>query len=532
MSSDTLRRLVLKNALSILGRSTDSVWMTLAQAMAIVGIYCALGSAFYRLLIPDEQGYFGPAIVLASLSSPVGLALVVLLAALLVWRRRDCAWSTIEGGRSFRWFLVALGFVLAWAFSTYDFNHYFGQWHLADRLLLVFFAVGMAFHPAFCLGLIAMLYPLADQFEVPMGRYSYVDKKVAFDILLLVLAGLLARCANRDFDFRRVLFLVLCLVAASYFLPGVKKIQLGWIGRTDLTDLLLSQLDDGWLIGLSAQAFARAVRAVELLNLPIQIATAVLEVGAIVLLWRRWLAVALLIPLALMHVGIFTTSGICFWKWVLIDAGLVVVLVLLSTSDRHAVFNVRQFVTSLFVIGLASFWFHPVGLGWYDSPLSTVFRWEAVGESGQVYEVPPQFMSPYDVNFAQNRFYEVSEEPEIVKSWEAMAALQKAERLDEVDPVMREWSKVRYDPEDRADVERFLRGYFASLNGAGRKRRVPRWIAVPHHIWTYPVTDLPTFDAQEPVTHVRARIVSRMHFGGGRRETWRDEVVLETAIPE
>jgi len=58
-----------------------------------------------------------------------------------------------------------------------------------------------------------------------------------------------------------------------------------------------------------------------------------LECGAIAMMTSHRLAAALLVGWAGLHVGIFIFSGICFWKWLVVD--LTVATVLISMSRRE-----------------------------------------------------------------------------------------------------------------------------------------------------------------------------------------------------
>ncbi|HFA47623.1 MAG TPA: hypothetical protein ENJ95_01240, partial [Bacteroidetes bacterium] len=48
-----------------------------------------------------------------------------------------CKWEVFNHGKSVRFLVVLATVILAWVFSTYDFNLYFNQGHYIDRLLLL-----------------------------------------------------------------------------------------------------------------------------------------------------------------------------------------------------------------------------------------------------------------------------------------------------------------------------------------------------------------------------------------------------------
>ena len=63
-----------------------------------------------------------------------------------------------------------------------------------------------------------------------------------------------------------------------------------------------------------------------------------------------WLTAALLLGLIGLHLGILVVSGIFFWKWIVVDLLLVVVLLTLPTVSLREIYNRRMFVVSLLLI--------------------------------------------------------------------------------------------------------------------------------------------------------------------------------------
>ena len=103
------------------------------------------------------------------------------------------------------------------------------------------------------------------------------------------------------------------------------------------------------------------------------------------MLWRRWSLLGFLAGWIIFHLGVFAVSGICFWKWMMVDGTLLIIFLARDSGRVFPIFTRRHFVLSLFLILGGLFWFRPVNLAWYDSPTTYAYRFVGVGESGATY---------------------------------------------------------------------------------------------------------------------------------------------------
>jgi hypothetical protein len=262
--------------------------------------------------------------------------------------------------------------------------------------------------------------------------------------------------------------------------------------------------------------------------------TLVLELAALVILFRRQGAILILAGFILLHALIFLTSGIFFWKWMLLALGFILVLQALREETRAFLFSQPTFVASLLVIGLSPYYFNPVKLAWLDTNLNNSYEFEAVGLSGAVYRLNRGFMSPYDLPFAQNRFYFLTDENLLVRTYGATmdAEVVSALKTMQPGPALAELAQARgknYYQEQRSQrFEHFLATYFGNLNRRGSKTIFLNFLGAPHHIWNFAVE--PAYQMQEPIRQIRIKFIQTL-YDGQKIHRLRDEVIRVVDIP-
>jgi hypothetical protein len=513
-------------------------WTPVLQAVLVLGLFTGVRSLVKLSWPAMEESAYGEAWLLGQLLSrpgPMIATVAWVFVAALGWQR--WGWRRLEVRPASRVIVTAAALALAWAFSAFTHNYRYGQLHLFDRLFLIAMAVGVWFHPAFAFGVAIASKVLIDQFWHPLPRWSTTDYRMVEEVIWLFMACLLARLITRRFRFSLFVFLTLCLVGANYLAPGIEKLRFDWLASNDLTNIFRANRLNGWLACLTPGQADRLLAVLAVLNTPMLIFTLIVELGALLMLLRRWLAVALLGSLIALHLGIFVASGILFWKWIIIDLALISSLLIMRRRDRSEVFNRRLFLISLLIIGLGPHWFNVNWLGWRDSSAVNHFRIEAVGQSGRIYEIPRCDLQPYDKPAAQGRFFFLSDEPTVVWTGgavfndQAVRQIAQAETPEQMRQVEHEFGRVYRNPEGRDGLVVLLTqfGRYANANGH-LPDSPPQWLRPPHHIWTGPATDRPRFTAQEPIVAIRVRLVSRWRYDG-EWKVYRNRVVEVIPIP-
>jgi hypothetical protein len=154
---------------------------------------------------------------------------------------------------------------------------------------------------------------------------------------------------------------------------------------------------------------------------PLQIATLILELGALLFFVRGKAARALLVLWTILLVGFLACFGNFFWKWMLVQLALLWLLRRWA-EDRNQqarLFHWKAFALSIPIIAAASITFQSAGLAWFETPIAHGYRYEAVGESGDRYTIPTRLMAPYHEEFTMTHFGYVLFEKSIVSPYGA-----------------------------------------------------------------------------------------------------------------
>jgi hypothetical protein len=114
---------------------------------------------------------------------------------------------------------------------------------------------------------------------------------------------------------------------------------------------------------------------------------------------RRWLLIVFLIFFDGMHIAIFVSSGIFFWKWVLLNLVFALVLEWVGFG------KVPRWLLALGIVLVLSApaFFSVTRLAWFDTREVNAAFIQAVRDDGTRVQLPSNFFLGYSVTFAQNR---------------------------------------------------------------------------------------------------------------------------------
>jgi hypothetical protein len=506
--------------------------MPLAHVAALTACFLPLHFAFFQLATLPEGAYFSENFLIDAARFPRSGCLLALVALNCVATWRHSRWETLEPGRTLRCFVGFLAVVLAWIFSAYDYNHFFGHDHLSARLGVAALACGVWFHPAFVAPFLAVTLLVAHQFAHPLGQYIWVDKLILFDILVLFQAWLWLRI-RFEIHPRVFLGVALCMQAANYFVPGCAKLVMGWLSIEQLDHLFIASYQNGWCRFLSedrALAIAEWLRA---LNFPLIAGVLLLELAAIAIFVGRRACLALLIAFSVLHVAIYFTAGLLFWEWMLLNAAFTAVLLAADWEWTEPLFSRRFRWFSIAAILCSPVCFRPVLLAWYDTGLHTSYFLEMVDDAGGTRRLPARCMSPYDVVFAQQRLHYMDPGLYLVDthgttgSREVALKLSRARTPGDIRALRIEAGASSYDPVRVAAFDRFLLRYFQSWNATRRKPIGPAWLVPPHHF--HASDGEPTLTVEDEVRTVRV-VQVRTFYRPRKIETLGTAVLREVAI--
>ena len=385
----------------------------------------------------------------------------------MIWK----SWSEFEYSDRLRLFITLIAGVLAWAYSTYGFNYYFKEEHYLDRLSLIVLAAAIYWKPGFVFPFLLLLNAVINQFAYPLGiGFGRPMDNLLIGILTIFSA---AYILNGVFKVRRVndfFFLTCCLLAAHYWWPGFGKIKLNWITHGHIYFLPLAAYAHGWLAFLEPETIIKFAKFQSWFDWPMLLATAIIEWGALFFIWRRFSVKFFLIGWITFHFAIIANTGYFFWKWMIVEIMLLLMFFRKREKESVAIFKREYFALSILLIGGIIFWFKPAALAWYDTRLSYTYRFQAVGESGTAYDLPPGFFQPYSDIFAFSDFSYITEKPQLTGPYGATASRKTADALlaaTSAEQIFALEAQKKPKMIDRQKIKRFdnfFKQYFRNFN--------------------------------------------------------------------
>jgi hypothetical protein len=496
----------------------------LLQVAVIFALQSALSRWFFKFGALPLSSYFEPVLLIEAVKSTRLSLLTGFLLLVLFVERRGLAWPNLDPHGRTRWLIVGIAGIFAWVCSTYPVNLYFNQPHVLDRLAIVALWLALCRYPIAIVPFVSMVMIMVGQQQVPLpeGPWIWPDKRLPLDLLLCFMSFLLLRALLRNAVRPFILpFALLCVTGALYAHAGVNKVLLGpdptwWLRHNDLANLFVSSYVHGrWLGGLAQETILSVAAVLHAVRLPLAAVTLLVELSGFALVFRWQLTRVLLPVFALFHLSIMASSGIFFWKWILVDGLLLWYLVMLRrdasrTADladraRVAFFTPRLAALSLIVMLGARFYFDLVPFAWFDSKLVNRFEFYGVTESGRRYPFDARFFAPYDLLMQQSRHYALLESTVLVGTYGVtldpvlVTALENA-TPDRVRRLHQQFGQRWTSPETADVYVDFIRRYVVNAQRRGGRRSVLTTLAPPFHFRTTPPGD--AFDFQEPLEAV------------------------------
>ncbi|MGB1253697.1 MAG: hypothetical protein ACPG8W_24005 [Candidatus Promineifilaceae bacterium] len=529
-----------------------------ATATFMLGVSALLERFYFRLGLLPETAYFSNSIV-GSVLGQLPLTLFLLANGLiLIWQRKSLRWDNLAP-QAIRWLIVLIAVMIAWAFSTYQYNVYYDQPHHLDRLILLLLPLLLYWHPAWVPAFLVVAISMTYQFHYPFGRFTWTDKRLLYELLILFHAFLLVQVgvsqlkawSGKDTKrrskqlhtvtasllhnlspFHVFLFLLLCLHAATYLNPALLKLELNWLRYDQLSNLFAASYLNGWLAHWPEARIVALANIVAQINPLLLIFTLITELGVIAMFVHRRAPQWLFAGAIMLHIGIFLSSGIFFWKWVVLNLALIWVLWALEHSAEKFPFTRATFFLSLLFIPLSIVIWRPIQLGWYDTPLVHTYELEGIGISGTHYEIPRAMMAPYDVLFAQNRFSYLREKPLVIGTYGATLdrelLLRTTDEAFEYTAVVADFGRDRSNPDAAARFDQFIKTFFGNLNRRGTNTFLWHTFPAPHHIWNMAKGEAP-YHLQEPLQTVRVQFTTT-YFDGKQFKLLENETIREIEI--
>ncbi len=461
----------------------------------------------------------GPSGVLAwrsLVANPLGIAALAGV-LVLVWRlgRGNLfdGWSSIQHGRTLRWLALPMVLVTMWELSFYEYNYLLDQWHVVDRLLVVALAVGVWFRPIVLVPFVLQARIVAEQFVAPFGTTAGKNIGELLLVALLVIVAMHVVVALTDDDESAAVVLVLgAAIATHFFLPGVAKAQLGWVGANEPGNFALNSYTAGWLGG-GGGGWARTLAdAADNFAWVIVIVTVVVEFCAFVAVYHRKLLRCWLPLWAAFQFGIFAMSGFFLVGWIVLELALFALLLWsgsndwLSRNDTPA----RGLIAVGLVVLAGPVLFHPPRLAWIDSPIAYGYEVEVVGVSGAEYHVPLTAFAPFQQELSLG-FAQFRDAQDVVGGYGAADSVWRADALAEISTFEElaafeaEFAANSVDLRSRSET--LVTSWFDAVNEHGD----PAWFPLSPVTRYWSSRPGPTFEFEEPLASMTVAQVASIH---------------------
>jgi len=311
-----------------------------------------------------------------------------------------------------RWVLIFLICIQAYTLSLMDYNHYYDEWFLADRFLLVLITILTLWRPLLLPIFIVAVLMITHQLEYPIVLdYDSTHKSLIIPLLCVIWIYILFEGLFKRYVHRHLLsYLILSLMAIWYIQAGWAKFQLEWYEINNLYNLYAAALDSGWLSSLTRSMQISVGKFISDNRIILQYGGMIIELFLpLLLVIQKRIAIISMCVLIIFHLGVFLLSGIFFWQWILLE--IIFIIVWVFKSDKMSSFHgFFQSVTFIVFIAFNFLFLRATTLAWFDSGYLNTFEFYIENEEGVSTRLYPSFFSPYDVGFAKNRFYFSREE--------------------------------------------------------------------------------------------------------------------------
>ncbi|MBM1106806.1 hypothetical protein JQC67_11700 [Aurantibacter crassamenti] len=472
---------------------------------------------------------------LKKIGSTIYIPILCILLVIIYAKHVVIPWKSFEKGNQIRLFLTAIGLILTWIFSTYNYNYYFDQWHVYDRILLCATALLIFYRPIFVVSFLSMLLPIIGQEEV-IQLFSLAAPLLPIRLLILFTVFLFARIVFKRFNYRDFVFMVSCLVGVHYFASGIRKVFTGfeWILYNKINYLVPSMYGNGWFSWASPEFISSATAFLEYFNFPLKVFTLSIEIGVLFMFinlkWARYCLIGAII----MHMGIVVYSGIFFWLW-----SLILILVLYFFLNEKAVensilFTKKYFVVAFFLIGMGQFWSRPIPLSWLDTPLNYTHKFFAETANGNVVQLTPKFFSPYVFQFTTGKFKYLNNEPRLPILWGATnvqtsSFLRVPQSEESISNFESENGKIYYNEKSKSSFIDFVQRFVSNWNESYPGENYMDYIQPPRMLLTFP-TDLFS-DGKDEIVKVKVIETTTLYSKEKGFREIRNKELLEINIP-
>jgi hypothetical protein len=447
---------------------------------------------------------------------------------LIVFRKR-ITWDLIDVSMKMRNFIWIVAAVMGVTFILSDYNYYYDHSFLFDRVVLAALLLLIRVHPGFLFPFVVtmMVFALQIHHPLPEAMWNWPDKRMPTHLLFAFVWFIYLRIFVKT-DRRLPIILAIFLAGSTYVHAGLSKMAIGselttWLFHNPTSNIFVSAHQNGnWLGQLSDSqvvGVASFLRKLDILNNGY---TLFAELGAALMLLDRRVARLLLGACVFLHIGILVSSGIFFWKWIIVDIAMIWYAGSLWKWGVPHVTAGKATAAGLaaltFAFALTHFKTTGVLFAWWDTRHAQYFTYEVETEAGDRYSLDPRYFVPYDIMFVQGRFYYALPQRVLPGTFGAthrypvFDALQDAS-VDDLPGIYERYAISFFKSDRRYDFGRFIQRYVTAAMRRDRKEFLPHWLSVPYHFQTtFPPDNYPG-DSKIRSVHV----YFEQHFYDGTR---------------
>jgi hypothetical protein len=336
-------------------------------------------------------------------------------------------------------------------------------------------------------------------------------------VLMAIVAGTLLVASADWFRSEAVVPVMLAAVGAQFFVSGWSKLRSSWVTNNDLTNLPLNGHAQGFLRQETAEVATRFSEAIEIIEPGLLALTLLLELGAVLVVFRSSITRWWLMGLVGFHIATFFALGFAFFEFIIVELALVA---LLSSPEGHIwsrrVFDGLTPVVAAVGILFGSVIFGPPTLAWYDTNVVQRIDIDGIDANGNVWELEADDFAPFNDTFAFGAV-ELDASAAIVHGYGAAGR----DRFDELQkmkgfPELRTFEstlEVVCDADSIATHQDVLRAFLAETQETDRLRRL---LGPPSHFQvSRPGED---YDFSEPHVSLSVNRVTILRVAGREME--------------
>ncbi len=193
----------------------------------------------------------------------------------------------------------------------------------------------------------------------------------------------------------------------------------------------------------------------------------------------RW-AILLTLFYDITHIVIFLFTGIFFWKWIILNLGIMYSLSALLHKAQPITVKVMAPFFVIFAIAI----FFTARLGWYDTKILRDVYVVAVTESGDEYRVPTNYFYNTSVTFAQSRV--LGRVPGHLYGSDSLGSVYKYWLLNQYNNCQPSFIKKDSLPSKLYELTWYLKNHHNYIKQNIDETGYINYDLFPHHVWSNP----------------------------------------------